>query len=359
MSRAGVVVVGSGSLARAVCSSVATVTSGITVHVMARSRDRVNELCYLATTRAALAGGGTRFLPVVTDLESSSEVAARLALVEPGVLVNCASYQSPWERIQSASAWTELLDRAGFGATLPLQAALAIDLARALTQSAPSTLFVNACFPDAVNPVVAALGLPVLCGIGNVAVLAATLQAGLGLPDQRELRVLGHHHHLRPPADPADEARAWHGDRCLDGVGALLAGQRATARPLLNEVAGAAAGRLLGDLLSGSEILTSLPGPLGLTGGYPVRIADRRIELNLPDGVDREQAIAWNERIAVHDGVCVRPSGEVRFSPRVQHELGGPLPDVAAGYHVTETAEVCSRMLELRCRLRGARRCPA
>ena len=354
--RAGdsIVVVGSGALARAVCTSIASSPSPLTVHVVARSADRAGELCFIATTRGALNGGPARFHAVPTDVEAPGELVAALARLTPAVVVGCASHQSPWERLRSPSAWTDLLDRAGFGATLPLQSALPVAVTRALAQASPSSSFINACYPDAVNPVITALGLPVLCGVGNVGLIAATLQTRLGLTDQRHLQVLAHHHHLHAPEDPADEARAWlHGQR-LDGVGALLAAQRATTRSLLNEVTGHTIARLLGGLLGGAETLTSLPGPLGLAGGYPVRIAGRRAELNLPDGVDLAEAVAWNERMAWLDGVRVDPWGDVRFSPRVRRELAPHLPDLAAGYRVTETAEACRRMVELRHRLRSS-----
>lgn len=355
---ARVVVVGSGSLARAVCFSMATSASPLAVHVVARSAAATRELCHLANTRAAVGGGRARFDCTPTDLGTVPELASVLASLAPAALIGCASHHSPWERVHSPSAWTELIDRAGFGATLPLQAAVPVTVSRALAQASPSSMHLNACYPDAVNPLLAALRLPVLCGVGNAGLIAATLQAELGLRDQRELRVLAHHHHLNAPEDPADEARAWLRGRPLGRVGALLAGQRAASRSLLNEVTGLTAARLIGDLLAGTETATSLPGPLGLAGGYPVRIVDRRVELNLPAGLGREEAVAWNQRMAWLDGVCVLPSGDVRFSSAVRRELGAHLPDVAAGYHVTENAECCRQLLELRRRLRSPTRAP-
>jgi hypothetical protein len=348
---ARVVVAGSGALARAVCSSIAVSTSPLDVRVMARSGARAGELCHVARTRAALRGSPARFRPAAADLTALPEVASALAELAPAALICCASHHSPSERLEAPSAWTALLDRAGFGATLPLQTAVPVTLARALAEASPSSMFVNACYPDAVNPLLAALGLPVLCGVGNGGLVAATLQAGLG---QGDLQVLAHHVHLDAPEDPADEARAWLRGRRVDSVDALLAEQRATPRALLNEVTGDTAARLLGDLLAGGEMFTNVPGPLGLVGGYPVRITDRRLELNLPDGVGRADAVAWNQRMAWLDGVCVLPSGDVRFSAPAQRELGAHLPDLAAGYHVTDHAEVCRRVLELRRRLRSS-----
>lgn len=184
MTQARLVVVGSGSLARAVCGSLAAVaTAPVAVTVLARRPDAAAEVAYLTGTRAALAGR-----PVTAAAAGlvPDRLADDLAGLDPTAVLVCASYQSPWERTAAPSAWTDLLGRAGFGAGLPLQAGLATDVARALAKAAPAAALLNACFPDAVNPLLAALGLPVLCGIGNAAIVAASLQAGLGLADQRD-----------------------------------------------------------------------------------------------------------------------------------------------------------------------------
>jgi hypothetical protein len=58
-----------------------------------------------------------------------------------------------------------------------------------------------------VNPALTRAGIPVVCGIGNVAILAAMLAAELP-PSQEPLRLLAHHAHVataisgRPPPVP-------------------------------------------------------------------------------------------------------------------------------------------------------------
>jgi hypothetical protein len=356
MSAPNVVVVGSGSLAKSICySAAAVVAAPATVTVVARSDEKATEICYMANARAARSAGiPVRFRPLPADLGSPQAIAEILAETRPRVLLGCASYQSPWEGLHAPSAWTALLQGAGFGVTLPLQAALAIELARAVERVSPETLFLNASFPDAVNPILRALDLPVLSGIGNVATIAATLQDALGLPDQRRLQVLAHHWHLHTPDDPSEEARAWLDGEPLADVTRLLAAQRATPRCELNAVTGHAAALFLRDLLMGAETRTSLPGPQGLPGGYPVRVVGGRVELDLPEGVTRDEAIAWNQRFALRDGVVVSPEGDVWFSPAAERELRRHLPDLAGRFHASETQEVCARLLELRTRLRAA-----
>ncbi|MBB5958247.1 hypothetical protein FHS29_004855 [Saccharothrix tamanrassetensis] len=334
-----IAVIGTGDLARAVCYSLAAVaTTSVEVVVVGRSAEKTGQLCYIASARAAAVGRtGVAFTPFVGDVEQP------VADVD-GALV-CASSQSPWERLTAPSAWTALVGRAGFGITLPFQAELALRVGRALPER---SWLVNGCFPDAVNPLLAALGVPVLCGVGNIALLAASAQAALGLPDQARLRMLAHHVHLHEPAERAEEVRAWCDDEPISAPGDLLIAQRRAERTELNQIGGFAAAVLLDAVLSGTPIETNLPGPLGLPGGYPVRVSGPAIELRLPAGVSRADAIAFNQRAAAADGVVV-DGDRVVFGPA----LAEFLPEAAEGFDIGDLDGVTARLYALRDRLRG------
>ncbi|MFL6129163.1 MAG: hypothetical protein ACJ73E_08850 [Mycobacteriales bacterium] len=345
-------VVGSGSLARSVCFSLAmTSTAPLAVTVLARSAARAAEVGYVAGTAARLTGRPVTVAAAAVDLRSG-ELADALAELGPAAVLVLASAHSPWERRTRPSAWTELLDRAGFGVTLPLQAAVAAEVGRAVAAACPAALLLNGCFPDAVNPLLTALGIPVHCGIGNAAILAASLQAGLALPDQRDLAVLAHHVHLHEPEDPDDEALAWVGGTPVEKVGALLAAQRATDPQVVNQVTGLTAALLLRGVLAGTEVPAVLPGPLGLPGGYPVLVRGAALSLRLPPGVDRAAAVAWNQRMAERDGVRVE-ADRVAFAPAAAEALAPYLPELAAGFAVRDTPAVTETLLALRTRLRA------
>ncbi|GAA2800692.1 potassium transporter TrkA [Nonomuraea dietziae] len=338
-------VIGTGGLARAVCYALAVTGPSARITVIGRDPARTAELCHVGMARAALAGSNVTFRPVTGSLPEA------LASAAPAGVLLAASSQSPWESLSSPSAWTSLLRRGGFGLTLPFQAESAVRAGTALASASPGSWFVNACFPDAVNPVLAARGVPVLCGIGNAGLLAASIQTALGLADQRELQVLAHHVHLYTPSSPEDEAQVWHQGRALSDVGALLASQRATPRTELNHVTGLTAARVLGCLLTGGDLDTSLPGPLGLPGGYPVRLAAGRLSLRLPPGLDRAEAIAFNQRSAVQDGVVVEGT-RVTFGPAAREELARVAPDLADGFHTADLDSATQAFTQLRDRLR-------
>jgi hypothetical protein len=389
------VVIGTGRLARVVCYSLAVLHPGaLRVVVIGRRLGAAVEVCHVASARAAATGRGAtvRFDPRAAEGGSLDDLATLATLVDladrgdgesPAGVLLCASTQSPWERLAAPSAWTALVERAGFGITVPFQAELALAVGARVPRDA---WLVNACLPDAVNAVLAASGVPVLCGVGNVGLLAAGLQTALGLPDQRRLRVLAHHVHLHEPANAEDEAMAWCDDEPIE-VGALLATQRATSRPELNQVTGLTAALLVSALLSGTELQTSLPGPLGLPGGYPVRLkasedasedaaadaadaadartdaADartdaatdvettRRLELRLPPGMAVADAVARNQRWALADGAMV-DGQRVEFSDLASAELSRLAPELAGGFELADLDAVTRRMHELREQLR-------
>ena len=331
-------------------------TGPVHVIVIGRRQDIATQLCYVANTRAASGGRAATFEPAAGEPVPVLDGTARL----DGVLV-CASTQSPWERLTRPSAWTDLVRRAGFGLTLPFQAELALRVGRALAGRGPRPWLINACFPDAVNPLLAQLGVPVLCGIGNIGLLAASAQAALGLPDQRHLRMLAHHLHLHAPAAGEPEALAWLDDELVDAA-RLLARQRATDRTELNHVTGHTAALLLDRLAGGpaaERVDTHLPGPLGLPGGYPVSMRGTELDLRLPPGVTRAGAIEFNQRAALADGVVVEggtgtgteagsETGTVRFGPAAVTELQTLAPDLAGGFAVTELPSATARLRALR-----------
>lgn len=352
---AGIAVVGAGSLARALCYSlaVAAVPPPDTVTVLARSGRAAHEISCIANARAAVSGSPTRFTAEVVDAADECALTGILQRVRPRVVVNCASVQSPWEADRAPSAWAELLSAGGFGIGLPLHAVLARSVARAVRRSGVPALFVNACYPDAVNPLLAAEGLPVFCGVGNVATLAASLRAALRPGPGERLRVLAHHAHLHTPADPGDEVRAWLDDRPVPHAGELLAAHRACSREELNAVTGHTAAMLAASLAAGREVYADVPGPLGLPGGYPVHIGDGRMALDLPPGLSRQEAVAWQTKMADHDGVAVLPSGEVCFGARAHRVLVTHLPDVTRTQPAEGIVALTDRLLRLREALRA------
>ena len=107
-------------------------------------------------------------------------------------------------------------------------------------------------------------------------------------------------------------------------------------------------------MIAGAAWQGHVPGPAGLPGGYPVALCNGTLALDLPRGLTREAAIAWNAAFEQNDGVVVSPEGRVRYTGRVEAALRAVSPDVAAGFMMHDFAAADQALSELRDRLRNA-----
>jgi hypothetical protein len=169
------------------------------------------------------------------------------------------------------------------------------------------------------------------------------------------IRVIGHHSQLldamlsREPADPADRCMVFLGE---DGRRAdELAYQ---APPIMrsqryNEVTAAAVIPVLHALLPGAAPLRwSTAAPGGLPGGYPVRIDNGAVTLDLPPGVDRAESIAFNEKQARGDGVeRIDDDGTVHFTAAARDAAADFDPGIADPLPVADLEKRVKRLDDL------------
>jgi hypothetical protein len=99
------------------------------------------------------------------------------------------------------------------------------------------------------------------------------------------------------PGDTSKEPMVFLGD---DGTRAtsdmLYAGEDLLNILPVNYITALAALPVIEALLPGGEdCQTNSPGAFGLFGGYPVKITNQKIEMDLPAGVTQEDAIKFNE----------------------------------------------------------------
>ncbi len=351
--RVDVAVAGAGVLAQALCVSFAQLLGSVfRVAILARSGVAAAELCMLAACCVRNRHCGPTFHPLVVDFESADSIGTTLRQLQPRIVISCVSYQSPWEGESSPSRWTELVQAAGFGLTLPLHWRLTARLARAVADLSPETLFINGCFPDAVNPILKAAGLPIFCGIGNVATLAAALRWTRRLQVRQTLQLLAHHRHLHAPGNVSDEAMAWIDGAQAEDLAPALSEVRSATRRKLCLIAGHEAATLVRSLLLDRALRTHVPGPSGLPGGYPVRVHRRAITLDLPADMSPHGAVAWNERVGCGDGVHVSRAGDVVFTDKAVQTLRLHARELPLGFRAAQMDVVCDHLLELRGRLR-------
>jgi hypothetical protein len=351
-----ILILGTGPFAqRIACDLAATAAEPTRVAIAGRNAFRLAWILTAARARAEMFARPVALEGHEIDLAVSGRIGELLARLRPSVVVQAASLQPASVISGAGNAWTRLVAEGGLSATAVFQAVLTSRVARALTQVSPRSRLINCCFPDVTNGIVAAMGLPVECGIGNIAILAHAFAGLLDGDPRPKLQMLCHYQNIAPwrlaPARRSGPSpRVW-----LDGVEvgdvyARFAAVQLTPEPVI-DISGASGVTLMLAMAHGRDWLGHVPGPMGLPGGYPVALRDGRIRLDLPTGVDREAAIAWNGRFEAENGLVIGTDGRARYTGRLHEALQAESPDLAAGFAVADLEHVWHAMSALRERL--------
>ena len=350
---ADILLLGTGSFAARIAFDLAA-TARQPTHVIVAGRNPVR-LAWVRTAanaRAAIFGTPARFETHGADLMQPDAPESLLRRVRPAVVVQAASVQPGNVIAAAGDGWARVVAEGGLSATAVFQATLSARIARAVRDAHPAAHLVNCCFPDVVNPMLAALGLPVTCGTGNVGILASAFAGVAG----RGVRVLSHYQNLaawrQPPELRGGPApRAWIGNDEVADVFTRFRDVQLTAEPAI-DISGAAGVPLLLAMAHGHEWTGHAPGPLGLPGGYPVRWDGHTLALDLPPGLTREAAVDWNANFETANGL-VLDGTTARYTGRLHDALHAHSPALAAGFDLRHLDEACAAMGALRTRLQA------
>lgn len=303
--------------------------------VLGRNEESTVRLCNLVALSCAQLGQYIAIKPVIADLTDIPKVTRVLREEAPDMLVNCASLQS-WRVITGLPRLSfEQLDQAQFGPWLPMHLTLMHCLMQAVKASGISARTVNAAFPDAVNPILARVGLAPDIGVGNVANLIPATQLSIarllecapadvqvqlytqhyfshyvprgGLPPRASYRLL-YEVRDRPPVTHLSDAEIFSTVksefRRLGGID----GQFLTACSAVTVIEG---------LFSPTPVWAHAPGPLGLPGGYPVKLHEGRIDVQFSEACPQDEAVRINSICQGQDGIDeIHCDGSVTYNPQ-------------------------------------------
>lgn len=356
--QADLVVFGTGSFAaRIVFDIAATAGAPLTVAIAGRNADRLSWLKVAGNARAAVFERPARFVARQVDLATGDAAAEILAGFRPAVVVQAASVQSSSVIATEGDAWSQLVATGGLSATTVFQAWLTARVARAIAAARPECRLINCCFPDVVNALLDSAGLPVACGVGNVAILANAFAGELGLRAPGRLKVLAPYQTITPWRRPASTrsgraARVWLDEVEIADVYGRFAAVKITPEPAI-EISGAGGVPLMLAMVSGAEWRGHVPGPLGLPGGYPVAWRNGKLELDLPVSIDREEAVRWNASFEEENGLAIGGDGRARYTGILRERLAEVSPELAEGFDVADLDAVHDAMTTLRARLQA------
>jgi hypothetical protein len=329
---------------------------------------RVRRLLLAGRTRATVAevaatvAGGHDCLvePVPLDATRVADVASLLAARRPDLVVQCAAGRGPWDLRGRDDPAARAVTAAGLALRLPYQLAVPLAVMRAAAQTGYAGPVANLSFPDVTGPILAALGLAPTIGLGNAGMIQLRARAAwrAAHPDAGApplIRVIAHHAQVfdvmqaRTPADPGERCRVHLGEQ---GHRADVLAYQAPALapgPRYNHVTAPAALPVLAALLPGAEPLRwSAPAPHGLPGGYPVRIADQVVTLDLPPGVTVDEAIAFNQRMGRGDGVDhIDDDATVHFTAACGAAVAAVAPELAEPLRIDELDARAARLDEV------------
>jgi hypothetical protein len=329
-----ILIIGTGSLSKATCYALSAIAlSSLKICIAGRDKNEALSVAAIANARTRCFGSSSQFVgdAVVWDDENVEKLLDTYA---PKVLFHASSLQSAWEFQTSTSQWSTLVNKVGYACTIPLQALLVAKVGHVIKTKGMNTILVNACYPDAVNALLHALELPILSGVGNIAILHKSLFK------DSNVKMLGHHYHLtkKVPELIKDSHcfMAWQNESLLRSNPDWSIPALSAKGAELNQLTGAIAGQFLHDLLGDRPAVHHVPGPLGLHGGYPVVVSDCSLRLDLPQSITQNEAAAHNMMWADLDGVTIENTGFVRFSSVVSSGLALMNNRYAKGFHVDE-----------------------
>jgi hypothetical protein len=300
----------------------------------------------------------------VVDARRQGDVEALLRRVQPDLVVQAAALQSPWALVGRDDPIAGAIGSAGLGVRLPLQLPALLSVMRAVRQVGYAGPVANISLPDLTHPILQMLGLAPTIGLGNVSMLMLRVRAALRAErgpgsELPLLRLVGQHHQVydvmtsTAPADPAASPAS--GPMVWLGESAERRDELAFMAPPMapgiryNAVTAAAALPVLLALLPGAEALRwSTPAPFGLAGGYPVRITDGHIDLDLPEGVALADCVAHCLQSGRGDGVdTVDDDGTVHFTDEAKAAVVDVAPDIAEPLRLADLDHRARRLLEL------------
>ncbi len=321
-------------------------------HIAGRTASRSSWLARSAYARSKALGRGISVTPHTIVWEEIESLATVIQNTKPDLVLQLSSPQSAWT-LGGNDEWSKLISVGGYGIASPLLSRFLRQTLKALDHVGHQAIVVNGCFPDIINAMMTELGHEIACGLGNGGIIEAFLKGKE--QGQHSRRILANHRHVSDCISGVVSRNSglpsvWDGNQQLrpEKVRTMLPALPDTMD--LNSVTGALAVPIVSALCGENEWRGCLAAPHGRPGGYPVKISDRNIDLDLPSSMSEQGAIDWNAMTLMPDGVYLEGL-EFRFTPKAEKALSAHSNDLAKGFNLKDIETVEVAFAEMKKRL--------
>ena len=357
-----ILIVGAGVIGEHLLNQLAWAGDAARLVLAGRDIDKVRRVVGTARLSAYNMGRFPVVEPKWLDIVDLDSIRQLLDDIRPDLVVNCASLQAYWVTSLLPANVYRSLHKAGIGPWIPMHLAPTYNLARVLADFDGACHFVNAAYPDAVNPALASVGMAPLVGIGNlnnyVPSVVAEVADRYGVdPHAVRVRFVAHHYAsyylAATGSSNGAEYLLWievDGSALSDMHVAEIVDAVPKRQVRLHAVQGSAltgssAFAVVQALLQDTATSLHTPGPLGLPGGYPVTVSGEGVAVDLPNTVPLAEALAVNEQGQWFDGVGgVAPGGRVSMTDDAAHILRAHLGYAWEPFEVPDVWDVAGEL---------------
>lgn len=312
-----ILLIGLGALGSAILRELVKIR-GLTVYAADVEEERGREVVDLIVSGAVNSGYKPKVKFLKVDLREVDGTAELLREFEPKVICNATALVSWWYPHVLPDELAVKVAKLGPGPWTPGHLALTYRLMKAVRRSGIETRVLNASYNDVVSPALAKVGLAPHLGAGNLDLLVPMIKREfaeeLNVPvEEVSVYLVAHHSLITDPDRSPFILKVFCRGRDVtdvipeERVRSILPRhykieRRWSGPPEQFHISSSFLKNLLA-MYYDEDTFTHSPGPLGLPGGYPVRVSYEKVELALPEGITREEAIEVNERAARYDGI--------------------------------------------------------
>lgn len=283
----------------------------------------------------------------------------------PDLVIQAAALRSPFAVMMADHPVAHALHAAGMAVQLGYQFPILYSVMRGVRAADPDVPVANVSFPDLSHYILNAKDLAPTAGLANTGIIQMRIATNL-LRKQilddgdleasvRQVRVIGGHALVygvlfgQRPERVEEEPLVYleGGDVCASEI--VYSGADLQHCPNPNMTTAAASMPVIEALLPDApDCQTSMPGPLGMRGGYPVVISKQKVELDLPASITLEEAEEFNIQAMRLDGVeRVESDGTVYYTEAAKIAMAEVEPQLTEPYNPLTDSDRTSLILGL------------